>query len=180
RDRDRTRLGYLSADFCQHATASLAVELFERHDRARFEVIAYSYGPDDRSPLRRRIEHAFDRFVDIRALPHRAAAQRINADGIDILIDLKGYTQYARRRIGSYRPAPVQVSWLGYPATMGAPFIDYVLVDSFIVPADEQPHFTEQLVHLPGCYQVNGRNRKIAASTLSRQDCGLPQDGFVF
>jgi len=180
RDRDRIRLGYLSADFCQHATASLAVELFERHDRARFEVIAYSYGPDDGSPLRRRIERAFDRFVDVRALPHRAAAERINADGIDILIDLKGYTQYARPRIAAYRPAPVQVSWLGYPATMGAPFIDYVVVDSFIVPPDHQATFTEQLVHLPGCYQVNGRNREIAASAPSRQDCGLLPEGFVF
>jgi predicted O-linked N-acetylglucosamine transferase (SPINDLY family) len=180
RDRDRIRLGYLSADFCQHATASLAVELFEQHDRARFEVIAYSYGSDDASPLRRRIERAFDRFVDIRALPHRAAAERINADGIDILVDLKGYTQHARPRIAAYRPAPVQVSWLGYPATMGAPFIDYAVVDAYIVPPDEQPHFTERLVHLPGCYQVNGRNREIAASVPSRRDCGLPPDGFVF
>jgi predicted O-linked N-acetylglucosamine transferase (SPINDLY family) len=180
RNHDRIRLGYLSADFHQHATASLAVELFERHDRARFEVVAYSYGPDDGSPLRRRIEHAFDRFVDIRALPHRAAAERINADEIDILIDLKGYTQHARPHIAAYRPAPVQVSWLGYPATMGAPFIDYILVDSFIVPPDEQPCFTEQLAHLPGCYQINGRNREIAASALSRQECGLPAQGFVF
>jgi predicted O-linked N-acetylglucosamine transferase (SPINDLY family) len=180
RDRDRIRLGYLSADFAQHATASLAVELFERHDRARFEVTAYSYGPDDGSPLRRRIERAFDRFVDIRALPHRAAAQRINADEIDILVDLKGYTQHARPRIAAYRPAPVQVSWLGYPATTGAPFIDYVVVDSFIVPPNEQQHFTERLVHLPGCYQANGRNREIAASAPTRRDCGLPPDGFVF
>ncbi len=180
RDHDRIRLGYLSADFHQHATALLAVELFERHDRARFEVFAYSYGPDDGSPLRRRIERAFDRFVDIRDLPHRAAAERINADEVDILIDLKGYTQHARPRIAAYRPAPVQVSFLGYPATMGAPFIDYVLVDSFVVPADEQPYFAERLVHLPGCYQVNGANREIAAPAPSRRDCGLPPHGFVF
>jgi predicted O-linked N-acetylglucosamine transferase (SPINDLY family) len=180
RNHDRIRLGYLSADFHQHATAQLAIELFERHDRARFEVIAYSYGPDDGSPLRRRIERAFDRFVDIRDLPHRAAAQRINADGIDILVDLKGYTQHARPRVAAYRPAPVQVSWLGYPATMGAPFIDYIVVDSFVVPPDQQPDFTERLVHLPGCYQANGRNREIAASAPSRPQCGLPPDGFVF
>jgi predicted O-linked N-acetylglucosamine transferase (SPINDLY family) len=180
RDHDRIRLGYLSADFHQHATAYLATELFERHDRTRFEVIGYSYGPDDGSPLRRRIERAFDRFVDIRALPHRAAAELINAEGIDILVDLKGYTQHARPRIAAYRPAPVQVSWLGYPATMGAPFIDYIVVDSFIVPPDEQPNFTERLVHLPGCYQVNGRNREVAASAPSRPECGLPPGGFVF
>jgi len=179
REHDRIRLGYLSADFHQHATAQLATELFERHDRARFEVIAYSYGPDDGSPLRRRLAQAFDRFVDIRALPHRAAAARINADEIDILIDLKGFTQYARPRIAAYRPAPVQVSYLGYPATMGAPFIDYLIVDPFVVPESEQPHFSERLVHLPGCYQVNGRNREIAASVPSRRDCGLPAHGLV-
>jgi predicted O-linked N-acetylglucosamine transferase (SPINDLY family) len=180
RDRDRIRLGYLSADFHEHATASLAVELFERHDRTRFEVIAYSHGRDDGSPLRRRLERAFDRFVDIRALPHRAAAERINADAIDILIDLKGYTLDARPRIAAYRPAPIQVAWLGFPATTGAPFIDYIAVDSFVVPSEEQPCFTERLVHLPGCYQVNGRNREIATTARSRRDCGLPADGFVF
>jgi predicted O-linked N-acetylglucosamine transferase (SPINDLY family) len=180
RGRDRIRLGYLSADFHQHATAQLAAELFERHDRARFEVVAYSYGPDDGSALRRRIERAFDRFVDIRALPHRAAAARIHADGIDILVDLKGHTQHARPRIAAHRPAPVQVSYLGYPATMAAPFIDYVLVDPFVVPASEQPSFSERLVHLPDCYQVNGRDRDIAASVPSREQCGLPPQGFVF
>jgi predicted O-linked N-acetylglucosamine transferase (SPINDLY family) len=179
RNHDRIRLGYLSADFHQHATAQLATELFERHDRTRFEVIAYSYGPDDGSPLRRRLAQAFDRFVDIRALPHRAAAARINGDEIDILIDLKGFTQYARPRIAAYRPAPVQVSYLGYPATMGAPFIDYVVVDPIVVPETEQPHFSERLVHLPGCYQVNGRSREIAASVPSRRDCGLPPQGLV-
>jgi predicted O-linked N-acetylglucosamine transferase (SPINDLY family) len=180
RPHDRIRLGYLSADFRQHATAALAAELFERHDRERFEVVAYSYGPDDASPMRARLTRAFNRFVDVRALSHRAAAQRIHDDEIDILIDLKGYTQHARPQIAAYRPAVVQASYLGFPATMGADFIDYVIVDEFVAPMSEQPAFAEKLVHLPGCYQVNDRQRAIAASAPSRADCGLPRDGFVF
>jgi protein O-GlcNAc transferase len=180
RRRSRIRLGYLSADFHQHATASLAAELFEQHDRERFEVVAYSYGPDDASPMRARLARAFDRFVDIRALSHRAAAQRIHNDEVDILIDLKGYTQHARPQIVAYRPAPVQASYLGFPATMGADFIDYIIVDAFVAPMSEQPAFAEKLVHLPGCYQINDRQRPIAASVPSRADCGLPRDGLVF
>lgn len=176
----RIRLGYLSGDFHGHATAYLMAELFEQHDRARFEVIGYSYGPDDASPMRARLTRAFDRFVDLRPLSHRAAAERINADAVDILIDLKGYTHHARPQIAAYRPAPVQVSYLGFPATMGADFIDYALVDSFVVPTTEQPNFAEKLVHLPGCYQVNDRRRAIAAATPTRAECGLPRDGFVF
>ena len=179
RTRDRIRLGYLSADFHQHATAHLAVELFERHDRARFEVVGYSYGPDDASPMRARLAGAFDRLVDLRGASHRVAAERIHADEVDILVDLKGYTHHARPRIAAYRPAPVQVSYLGYPATMGADFIDYILVDAFVVPAHEQPDFSEKLVHLPGCYQANDRRREIAAAAPSRAQCGLPPDGLV-
>jgi predicted O-linked N-acetylglucosamine transferase (SPINDLY family) len=175
----RIRLGYLSGDFHQHATASLAAGLFEQHDRARFEVVGYSYGPDDASPMRARLARAFDCFVDLRALSHRAAAERIHADAVDILIDLKGYTHQARPQIPAYRPAPIQVSFLGFPATTGADFIDYALVDSFVVPASEQPNFSEQLVHLPGCYQINDR-REIAATVPTRVECGLPRDGFVF
>ena len=125
----RIRIGYLSGDFHQHATARLMAELFERHDRDRFEVFAYSYGPDDGSPMRARLQSAFDRFVDIHARSHREAAEHIHGDKIDILIDLKGYTHQARPAISAYRPAPVQVSYLGYPATMGADFIDYIMVD---------------------------------------------------
>jgi protein O-GlcNAc transferase len=175
----RIRLGYLSADFHQHATAHLMAELFERHDRARFEVVAYSYGPEDASPMRARLARAFDRFVEMRAMSHREAARRIRADEVDILIDLKGYTHHARPRIAAYRPAPVQVSYLGYPATMGGDFIDYVMVDSFVVPDSQQPFFSEKLVHLPGCYQVNDRRRDIAASAPARAECGLPREGLV-
>ena len=178
--RPRIRLGYLSGDFHEHATADLTAELFERHDRSRFEVVAYSYGRGDGSPMRRRLERAFDRFVDIAPLSHRAAAARVHQDGIDILVDLKGYTYHARPQIMAHRPAAVQVNYLGYPATMGADFIDYIIVDSFVVPGDQQPFFAEQLVHLPGCYQANDTRRHIPAAAPSRTDCGLPRDAFVF
>ncbi len=139
-------------------------ELFERHDRDRFEVFGYSYGPDDDSAMRARLVSAFDRFVDVRALSHREAARAIHADEIDILVDLKGYTHHARPAISAYRPAPVQVSYLGYPATMGADFIDYIMVDPFVVPASEQLFFSERLVHLPDSYQVNDSRREMASS----------------
>jgi predicted O-linked N-acetylglucosamine transferase (SPINDLY family) len=178
--RERIRLGYLSGDFHQHATAQLIAELFELHNRDRFEIFAYSYGTDDHSPMRARLDRAFDRFVDIRALSHRDAAQRIHADKIDILVDLKGYTYHARPAISAYRPAPVQVSFLGYPATMGADFIDYVIVDPIVVLDSQQPFFSENLVHLPGSYQVNDRRRDVARGGTSRQDWGLPEGGLVF
>jgi len=178
-EEKRIRLGYLSGDFHQHATAQLMAELFECHDRDRFEVFAYSYGPDDNSPMRTRLDRAFDRFVDVRALSHHDAAELIHADKIDILIDLKGYTHQARPAIAAHRPAPVQVSYLGYPATMGADFIDYIIVDPFVVPASQQPFFSERLVHLPGSYQVNDRRRETAIASTSRQNCGLPSEGLV-
>jgi protein O-GlcNAc transferase len=179
-ESERIRLGYLSGDFHQHATAHLMAELFERHYRSRFEVFAYSYGPDDGSPMRARLTGAFDRFVDIRGLSHRNAAGMIHADRIDILIDLKGYTHHARPAIPAHRPAPVQASYLGFPATMGADFIDYIIVDRFVVPDSQQPFFAERLVHLPGCYQVNDRKRERAGPDMSRQQCGLPAEGLVF
>jgi predicted O-linked N-acetylglucosamine transferase (SPINDLY family) len=175
----RIRLGYLSADFHQHATAQLMAELFECHDRGRFEVVGYSYGVDDSSPMRARLARAFDRFVDIRAMSHREAARLIHADEVDILIDLKGYTHRARPAISAYRPAPVQVNYLGYPATMGADFIDYIIVDRFVVPSSEQAFFSERLVHLPETYQVNDSTREIATAPSSRADFGLPADALV-
>jgi predicted O-linked N-acetylglucosamine transferase (SPINDLY family) len=130
--------------------------------------------------MRGRLKRAFDRFVDVRNLSHLQAAQRIAGDEVQILVDLTGYTRNARTRILALRPAPIQVNYLGYPGTMGASFIDYILVDDYIVPSDQQPSFTEKLVHLPGCYQVNDSQREIASSTQSRAECGLPEAGFVF
>ena len=175
----RLRIGYLSSDFYDHATAYLIAELIERHDRDRFEIHGYSYGPDQGGGMRARLVSAFDRFTDIDALAHRDAAARIRADDIDILIDLKGHTHRARPKILAFRPAPVQVNYLGYPGTMGAPFIDYIVVDNFIVPRDRQMLFVEKLAYLPDCYQPNDTRREIAAA-LSRAECGLPAQGFVF
>ena len=177
--RERIRLGYLSGDFHQHATAQLIAELFERHDRSRFEIVGYSYGPDDHSPMRARLASAFDRLIDIRTLPHGEAASRIHADEIDILIDLKGYTHLARPAIAAHRPAPVQVSYLGFPATMGADFIDYIVVDPFVVPRSQQAFFSERLVHLPDSYQVNDSRREVTSTPTSRQYWGLPAKGLV-
>ena len=179
-DSTRITVGYLSADFRSHATAWLAAELFEKHDRGRFAIFGYSYGPDDGSPMRRRLVKAFDRFVDVKDASFVEAAERIAADKVDILVDLKGYTQDARTQILALRPAPIQVNYLGYPGTMGAEFMDYILVDDFIVPPDQQPFFTEKLVHLPGCYQVNDSQREISPRIPSRSECGLPEEGFVF
>jgi predicted O-linked N-acetylglucosamine transferase (SPINDLY family) len=174
----RLRVGYLSSDFYDHATAYLMAELVERHDRDRFEVYGYSHGADPGGDMRARLVSAFERFTDIDALAHRDAAARIRADDIDILVDLKGHTHRARPKILAFRPAPVQVNYLGYPGTMGAPFIDYIIADDFIVPRDRQMLFAEKLAYLPDCYQPNDTRRDIAA-TPSRADCGLPAQGFV-
>jgi protein O-GlcNAc transferase len=173
------RIGYLSSDFYDHATAYLIAELIERHDRGRFEIHGYSYGPDQGGGMRARLVSAFDRFTDIDTLAHRDAAARIQADDIDILVDLKGHTHRARPKILAFRPAPVQVNYLGYPGTMGAPFIDYIIADDFIVPPERQMLFAEKLAYLPDCYQPNDTRREIAAAP-SRAECGLPAQGFVF
>ncbi|QDO96997.1 tetratricopeptide repeat protein [Ferrovibrio terrae] len=178
--RARLRIGYLSADFHPHATAYLIAELMERHDRNRFEIVAYSIGPDSDTAMRRRLVAAFDSFVDLRPLSHDAAAQRIHADDLDILVDLKGYTQNARSEILARRPAPIQVNYLGYPGTMGASFIDYVIADAFIIPPAQHAFYDEKVVTLPHCYQPNDTRRPISDQRPTRAACGLPENGFVF
>jgi len=181
RPRDgRIRLGYLSADFRPHPVAILITGVIERHNRASFEVIGYSCGPDDDSEIRSRLVHALDRFVDIRGTSDRQAAELIRADAVDILIDLTGYVAHGRTAILAHRPAPVQVNYLGYSGTTGAEFVDYILVDEFLVPSDQQPFFAERLVHLPDCYQCTDDTRAISDLAPSRAECRLPEDGFVF
>jgi predicted O-linked N-acetylglucosamine transferase (SPINDLY family) len=178
--RERLRIGYLSADFRKHAVAYLAVELVELHDRQRFEVFGYSYGPDDGSAMRARLAGAFDRFSDVRSEFPPHTAQRIYEDGVDILVDLTGITQHCRPRILAHRPAPIQVNYLGYPGTMGAEFIDYILVDRYIVRPEEAGFYSEKVVWLPDSYQVNDRRREVSPRTPTRAECGLPEQGFVF
>lgn len=175
----KLRIGYLSGDFRDHPAAYLIAELIELHDRGRFEIAAYSYGPDDGSAIRGRLSRAFDRFVDLSALSHADAATRIHDDGIDILLDLTGYTSLARAEILALRPAPVQVNFLGYPGTMGAGFIDYLITNRFMTPTSHATHFSEKLVLLPGSHQVNDRKRAVA-ETPPRAKLGLPEKGLVF
>jgi predicted O-linked N-acetylglucosamine transferase (SPINDLY family) len=179
-DRRRIRLGFLSCDFFEHATMMLLIEVLENLDRDRFELFGYCFSPDDGSALRVRTIGAFEHFTSICGLSNRQAADAILADGIDILIDLKGYTKDARPEILAYRPAPIQVNYLGYPATMGAAFIDYILADAIVAPMAHQEHYTERIVHLPHCYQPNDRQRKISDESLTRVEFGLPEHGFVF
>jgi len=176
----RIRLGYISADFREHPVAWAMVGLFEAHDRAGFEVHTYSYGPDDGSALRTRIAAGSDSFTDLRALSDAAAAQRIHDDGIDILVDLTGYTLHARPRILTFRLAPVQVNFLGYCGTMGAEFVDAIVVDPLVVPPEQQPFFTERLLPVQRCWWPAAMPRAISERTPSRQECGLPAEGFVF
>ena len=180
RPTEKIRVGYFSHDFRENALAILIPGLIEEHDRHRLEIFGYSYGPDDHSARRARLEAAFDRFVDIRDMPDRDAAELIHADAVDILIDLNGYTGESRAEILACRPAPIQVNYLGFTATMGADFIDYIIADRFVVPEDQQPFFSERLVYLPDCYQCNDDKREIADHTPSRAECELPEAGFVF
>jgi predicted O-linked N-acetylglucosamine transferase (SPINDLY family) len=174
------RLGYVSSDFRDHATSYLLADILERHDRSSFLINAYSIGPDDHSAMRDRIRAGVDRFVDMYGIPSDTIAERIHADGVDILLDLNGYVQNLRPETLALRPAPVQVNYLGYPGTTGAPYMDFIIVDRFVVPPDQAPHFSERLAYLPDCYQPNDRARRIAADTPSRAACALPDTGFVF
>ena len=176
----RLRIGYVSCDFHNHATAHLTAGLYGAHDRSRFEVYAYSFGPDDGSEYRRRIVEGCDRFVDVSAEPPAATAARIAADGIHVLVDLKGYTGGGRPHIFALRPAPLQVNFLGYPGSMGATFIDYIIADRQLVLPGEEPYYAEAVVRMPGSYQVNDAGQRIADLPPSRAACGLPEHAFVF
>src|SRR5262249_33072095 len=178
--RDKIRLGYLSGDFRRHPVGYLVPELFERHDRARFEVIGISFGPDDRSDIRARIMRACDRFHEIGTASDREAAELIRALGVDIAIDLMGHTENARSAILASRPAPVQVSYLGLLGTLGVDFIDFVLADKLVLPFDCQPFYTEKIVHLPDCFMVADTRAAVSSRAPTRAAVGLPEQGFVF
>ncbi len=178
-DPARIRLGYLSGRFTGDATGQLTVDLFAAHDRSRFHVSVLSFGADDGSDYRRRIESGADRFVDLSALPHLAAAQAIAAAGIDILVDLDGFVLGARPQIAALRPAPLQVRYLDFPGTTGAPFFDYLVTDAIVTPPQDQPLYAECFAALPGCYQVNAASQEAAAAP-SRAECGLEGFATVF
>ncbi len=176
----RLRVGYVSSDLREHPVARLLVECWERTDRTRIETFAYSLAPEDPGAFGQRVARAFEHFVDVSSAPPAPVAQRIRADGIDVLVDLNGYTTHARSELFALRPAPVQVSWLGYLGTLGAPWYDYVLTDRFATPPAQQAFFTERLLYLPDCYCPSDTRRPVASAVGARTACGLPASGFVF
>lgn len=177
---NRIRIAYLSADFCDHPVGHLTVGLFENHDRLRFEITGISFGPDDGSAVRRRVKDAAEHFIDVSRQSDEEVAALIRRSETDILVDLMGLTRGNRIDIVARRPAPIQVSYLGYLGTMGSSFIDYVLTDEAAVPLDQQKYYAESIVHLPDCFLVNDNKMQIAPHTPSRFDVGLPARGFVF
>jgi len=180
RAREKIRVGYLSADFQEHPVGYLIAEVIALHDRSRFEIFGISAGANDGGEQRRRLEATFDVFVDVSTMTDTALARRIAEAEIDILVDLGGHTTNGRILALANRPAPIQVTYLGYPGPTGVPFIDYAIVDANVVPANDVHAYSEKLVYLPESYLCNDRERKIADWTPSRAECGLPADGFVF
>jgi predicted O-linked N-acetylglucosamine transferase (SPINDLY family) len=176
---ERLRIGYFSSEFHEHALAYLFAGVLERHDRSRFEVFAYSYGPEDTSPMRERLRAGVEHFINVAWDPDDVVAYRIRDDALDILVDLKGYTMGGRTAVLARRLCPIQVNWLGYPGTMGAPFIDYLITDRFIVPPGSEPAYSEKIAYLDHCWQCNDRTRPLA-EPLTRAQYGLPEDAFVF
>lgn len=177
---ERIRIGYVSGEFREQATAYLMAGLYERHDRDKFEVIAIDSGGGDGSAMRRRLEAAFDRVLYIANLPDAEAVDLIRANEIDILVNLNGYFGAPRMGVFARRAAPIQVNYLGFPATLGARYIDYIIADKIVIPEDERHYYDEQVVYLPDCYQANDDKRAIAQKTPSRAAMGLPERAFVF
>lgn len=176
---ERIRLGYFSADFHNHPVAALTAELFETHDRMRFEVIAFAFGPNTQDVMRKRLEHAFDQFIDVESQCDTDIVLRARQLELDIAIDLGGYTRSSRPAIFVSRVAPIQVNFLGYPGTLGASFMDYLIADRILVPPVHRPHYAEKILYLPS-YQPNDSTRHIAARPAARAAHDLPATGFVY
>jgi len=176
----RIRIGYFSADFHNHATLHLMAGLFEAHDRSAFECTAFSFGPHSQDAMRARLLASCEHFLDVRELSDRQIAALARERQIDIAVDLKGYTEGHRTAIFALRAAPLQLSYLGYPGTLGAPYIDYLIADPTVLPEHSRCHYSEKIIELPDCYQINDAQRPIAALHLQREQCALPPTGFVF
>jgi len=176
----KIRVGYFSADYHDHATAHLIAGLFEAHDASRFQVCAFSYGPDSRDGMRRRLRAACETFLEVREKSDADVAQLARSLKIDIAVDLKGYTEDGRTGIFASRAAPLQINYLGYPGTMGAQFMDYLIADRTVVPDEAVQYYAEKIIFLPQSYQVNDRRRAPVDATCSRAEAGLPAQGFVF
>ncbi len=176
----KIRIGYVSGEFRQQATSLLLVGVMEQHDRQRFDIYAIDNGWDDGSETRQRINASVQGIITIRGLSDPLAAAAIRENQIDVLVNLNGYFGDSRTRVFARRPAPVQVNYLGFPGTLGASYLDYIIADQHVIPAAHKPFYTEKVVYLPNCYQANDRNKEIATRIPGRADCGLPAAGFVF
>ena len=178
----RLKIGYLCGDFNEHPMSILMAGILERHDCKRFEITIFDYSDDDRSSIRQRIMRASEHFCLIKSLGPYESAQLIASKDIDILIDLKGYTKKTRSEILAFRPAPLQVNFLGYVGTLGADWVDYVIADKHVLPLSEQVNWVEKIIHMPDCYYPNDRSRPIpsAPTAEGRSAHGLPETGFVF
>ena len=179
-DHGRIRVAYVSRDFFAHATSFLMAELFELHDRSEFSICGVSLAGDDGSTVRQRIAQACDQFVTLRDKADHEIARWLREQEVDIAVDLKGLTGFARPGIFALRPAPVQVGYLGHPGTLGASFIDYLIADEFLIPPADQVFYAEKIAYLPDSYQVNDRKRVVSQQTPTRAAAGLPADGLVF
>lgn len=176
---ERLRIGYVCSDFREHALGFLMAEVLGLHDRKAVEVFAYYCGPQAQDPLHANFKATADHWIPITDMDDVAAAQRIADDGIQILVDLNGYTREARIKLFALRPAPVIVNWLGYPGTMASPYHHYIVADDWIIPGDHEMYFSEKVLRLP-CYQPSNRKRVIAGQQPSRKDVGLPEDAMVY
>ena len=176
---NRIRIGYFSADFCNHVVSLLTAGLFETHDRSRFEIVAFAFGPKVNDAVRERLERAFDRFIDVSERSDVEVAEAARHLGIDIAVDLGGFTTHARTKIFALRAAPIQMSYIGYLGTIGAPYMDYLLADPTLIPTEERQNYSEAIIYLPS-YQANDSTRPIVERTLSREELGLPEVGFVY
>jgi predicted O-linked N-acetylglucosamine transferase (SPINDLY family) len=176
----KVRIGYFSADFREHPVAYLTAGLFERHDRAKFEIIAFVSGPQSSDAMQLRLAKAFDRFIDVRQKSDFEVAALARELGIDIAVDLNGFTAHCRTRIFALRAAPIQVNFLGYPGTLGAGFMDYLIADGMVVPREQQRHYAEKIAYLPNSFLPFDSSYAIADRAFSREELGLPSSGFVF
>ena len=179
-DHGKIRVAYLSADFRNHATSFLIAGVLEHHDNSRFEISAYSYGADDKSPMRARLEKSVDVFHEVRRISDADVASMLRRNEVDIAVDLKGFTAEGRLGILSYRPAPVQAHYLGFPGTLDADFVDYLIADPTVVPREHRKFYREKIVYLPDTYQCNDRSRSISPRPFLRMEAGLPEKSFVF
>jgi protein O-GlcNAc transferase len=176
----RLEIGYFSADFHEHATLHLIARLFELHDRSRFRIHIFSFGQDSNDPLRERLKDSADAFHEVRSFSDAAIAQTARRIGIHIAVDLKGFTANSRTGIFARRAAPLQINYLGYPGTMGAPFMDYILADRVVIPETQASHYSEKIIYLPHTYQINDDRRSISNAAVTRREVGLPEDCFVY